>query len=275
MKMQQQFKSRLLLYLSLLIAVIGIMFALKKCSYTSVTQIQSHSGGDTIDVAIEYSPLSIYTYNDTLGGFNYDLLRMLATKHNLKLKFHPVVTFKDALQGIDDGRYDILAASLPVTSENKDKYLFSQPVYLDRQVLVQLKDSVTGECWVKNQLDLAGDTVWVVESSPIASRVSNLAREIGDTIYTMYEPLYGAEQLFLMTATGEIKYAIINERIAKELAVDYPNVDISTNISFTQFQSWILNKNNNQLSDSINSWLTKAKESSEYKQLEQRYLKQK
>lgn len=273
MKEQQQFKSRILLYLLLLIAVIGIMFSLKRCSYTSIKQHQTHSGGDTIDVAIEYSPLSIYTYNDTLGGFNYDLLRIIASEHNLKLKFHPVVTLKDALKGIEESKYDILAASLPVTSENKDKYLFSQPVYLDRQVLVQLKDSITGKCRVKNQLDLAGDTVWVVESSPIASRVSNLAREIGDTIYTIYEPLYGAEQLFIMTATGEIKYAIINERIAKELASDYPNVDISTDISFTQFQSWILNQDKQQLADSINSWLTKVKETPKYKALERRYLK--
>ena len=273
MERQKTYGGKVALYAILLVVVIGIMFSLKKCNYATVASPSLSSGGDTIDVAIEYSPLSIYTYNDTLGGFNYDLLRVIADSHHLNLKFHPVVTLKDALKGIEEGRYDILAAALPMTAEDQERYLFSQPVYLDRQVLVQLKDSITGECRVKSQLELAGDTVWIVEGSPIATRVSNLAREIGDTIYTIQEPLYGAEQLFLMTATGEIKQAVINERIARELSPSYPNVDISTDISFTQFQSWILNKENTALADSLNRWLSAAKETPAYKSLEQRYLK--
>ena len=30
-------------------------------------------------MAIEYGPLSLYRYDDTLGGFSYDLLRQLAS----------------------------------------------------------------------------------------------------------------------------------------------------------------------------------------------------
>lgn len=273
MDAQKNYGSRLLIYFLLLLLVAGLMYSLKKCSYTTIPQQQISSGGDTLDVAIEYAPLSIYTYEDTLGGFNYDLLRLMASKFGLKLKYHPVVTLKDALTGLENGRFDILAAELPMTAENKESYIFSRPIYLDRQVLVQLRDSVTGECRVKSQLDLAGDTVWVIEGSPIASRVSNLAREIGDTIYTKYESTYGAEQLFILTATGEIKQAVINERIAKELLKDYPDMDISTDISFTQFQSWVLGIENKILADSLNRWLERVQATPEYKELEQRYMK--
>lgn len=274
MKLQETHNNRIVLYIILLISVIAIMISLKRCETSPIAGLtERHSEGDTIDVAIEYSPLFLYTYNDTLGGFNYDLLRIIARQNHINLKFHPIVKLNDALQGIDKGLYDIVAASLPMTADNKEKYRFSEPVYLDKQVLVQLKDSLTGKCRINSQLDLAGDTVWVVEGSPVAKRVSNLAREIGDTIYTRFEPTYGTEQLFLLTATGEIKQAVINERIAKQMVVHYPNMDISTDISFNQFQSWIISKDKPALADSMDVWIKRAKATQSYRDLEMRYLK--
>ncbi len=87
-----------------------------------------------------------------------------------------------------------------------------------------------------------------------------------------HEDEYGAEQLFIMTALGEINNAVVNERVARELAKEYPNVDISTNISFTQFQSWITGKNQTELADSINKWLVDLKKTDEYQKLVEKYF---
>lgn len=265
---------RIAVYILLLVATLALMFMLRDCGNGNAHKAQGiPSGGDTIDVAIEYSPLSLYTYNDTLGGFNYDMLRMIADKHNVTFKYHPVVTLSKALDGLKDGTYDIVVADMPKTTGHIDSFLFTEPIYLDRQVLVQLKDSITGTCRITNQLDLAGDTVWVIAGSPFASRISNLAREIGDTIYTVEESMYASEQLFLMVATGEIRQAVINERVAKALSTGYPQIDISTDISFTQFQPWVLNANDSTLCDSLNNWIGEMKASDSYRRLEQRYFK--
>ncbi len=255
-----------------LAVALGAMYYLRTCSSTTADYILRPSGGDTIDVAIEYSPLSLYRYCDTLGGFNYDMLRMIATRHNLTLKFHPVVSLPRSLKRIDDNVYDILAADIPATTDFKDRYTFLEPVILDRQVLVQRKDSLTGEPAVKSQLDLAGDTVWIVDGSSVKSRITNLAHEIGDTIYVSFEQEYGPEQLFIMTAVGEIEKAVIPERIAREMAVSYPEMDINTDISFTQFQSWIVSDKRPELRDSLNIWINKFKLSDEYNRLRERYL---
>lgn len=255
-----------------LLLVMALMYSLRRCRYAGESERLHPSGGDTIDVAIEYSPMSLYRYDDTLGGFNYDMIRLLAEKHGFTVKFHPVVKLAKSLEHIEDKTYDILVADIPLTAEFKDRYDFLEPVLLDRQVLVQMKDS-TGQPQIKNRLDLAGDTVWVVEGSSIVGRINNLAHEIGDTIYINYEPEYGAEQLFIMTATGEIKQAVINERIAKSLSADYPDADISTNISFTQFQSWIAGKKRPEFTDSLNRWIIEFKGTPEYRNLEKRYLR--
>lgn len=265
-------RGHVVLYLILLIVIVGLFYSLRKCNRSYLSDELRPSGGDTLDVAIEYLPISFYTIEDTLGGFNYDLMRMIAERHGLKLKFHPVVTLSKALQYIENDTYDILAADIPLTAEFKERYAFLEPVLLDKQVLVQLRDS-SGNARVNNQLDLAGDTVWIVDGSSIESRIINLGHEIGDTIYVEHEKLYGPEQLFLMTALGEIKQAVINERVAEAMAKDYPDVDISTDISFTQFQSWIVSNKRPEMRDSIDKWIKEIKLTPEYKELENRYLK--
>ena len=247
------------------------MYMLKMCSSNSsdLTTSQLPSSGDTIDVGIEYSPLSLYSFGDTLGGFNYDLMRLVASQHNLKINFHPIVSLTHAITAVEKGSFDILIAEMPTTSEFTDKFLFTIPIYLDRQVLIQSKSNYKQ---INTQLDLAGDTVWVVANSPFASRINNLAREIGDTIYVITDSIHSAEQLFILTATNEIKQAVINEQVAKIMAQDYREVDISTDISFSQFQSWIVNKNDSVLCDSLNSWLSAIKSTNQFQTLQERYL---
>lgn len=274
MKTPKPRKGSYILYIVMLIITLAAMFSLKICSHPRSNNISIQpSGGDTIDVGIEYSPLSLYTYNDTLGGLNYDIIREIARNKSLTLKFHPVVSLTEAKRLLDNGYFDILIAEVPMTAEFKQDYLFTEPIYLDRQVLVQKKDSITGNKKVNTQLDLANKTVWAVANSPIAQRIRNLSSEIGDTIHVVADSLYTSEQLFLMVVTGEIEYAVINEALAKNMTNDYEYIDISTNISFTQFQPWITNRNDSVLCDSLNIWITDLKNKEIYRQLLLKYNK--
>ncbi|MBR6490410.1 MAG: transporter substrate-binding domain-containing protein [Muribaculaceae bacterium] len=239
-------KWQLALYGVLLLLVIGVMISLKNCGkqqevVTSMNRVDHPSSGDTIDVAIEYSPLSYYTYGDTTGGFYYELLKLMSQNYDMKFKFRPIVSLKVALDGLESGVYDFMAAQFPVTLENREQYLFTTAIYLDKQVLVQRNN---GGIAIKSQLDLAGDTVTIVKGSPMRERIISLSREIGDTIFVVSDSIYGPEQLFMMVASGDIKYTVINETIARKMAASHPNVDISQAISFSQFQSFVLKKDN-------------------------------
>lgn len=266
------FKPNLKVYIALLIVAIAAMVALYRCSSHGMKQnLFAGSKGDTIDVAIEYSPMSLYMYDDTLGGFNYDLLNLMAKEENIDIKMHPIVNLKKTLEDLDKGLYDIVAAQIPATVEFKRRYLFSDSIYLDRQVLVQLKDSL-GNCKVKSQLDLTGKTLHVADGSPAISRINNLSRELGDTISIVREKRYGQEQLFLMVASGEIDYAVINYKVAHSLSNKYPAVDISTAVSFNQLQSWALRKDAVELKDSLDIWLKKVRVTDAYKNIYSRYF---
>lgn len=251
----------------LLVAVLAIMFMLHECSSKTHdnTRRFTPGSGDTVNVAIEYSPISLYRYEDTLGGFNYDLLRLVLSQDGRKLKFYPVATVSDAIDGLEKGTFDIVVADIPITAAFKEKYRFSEAVYLDRQILVS-RDST-----IRSQLDLARKQIYVPAGSPVAHRLRNLSHEIGDTIYVMEDTEYGAEQLFILTAVGEIPNAVINKGVAERLAPQYPDVDISTPISFTQFQSWIMSRNPDSPADSIDAALSRFKKTAAYRELLHRY----
>lgn len=262
-------RGQMILYLVLLAVVVGCMVALSLCDRPQVAPEDRPSGGDTLDIAIEYSPVTYYTYGDTLGGYNYDLLRLISDKTGCPMKFHPVVTLEKALTGLESGRYDVVVAQFPMTARDTARYAFTDPIYIDQQVLVQRR----GNRAIHSQLELAGDTVWVVKGSPMVSRIASLSREIGDTIYVHVDELYGPEQLMMMVSAGEIRYAVVNRSIARAMASRLPNLDRSVAISLSQFQSWMVDKERQGLCDSLNRWHNQVKlDTTAYLGLQRRYF---
>ena len=262
-------RGQMILYTALLAVVVACMVALSLCDRPKVAITDQPSSGDTLDIAIEYSPVTYYSYDDTLGGYNYDLLRMISQRVGCPMKFHPIVTLEKALSGLEDGRYDMVVAQFPMTAGDTARLAFTQPIYIDQQVLVQRR----GRQAIHSQLDLAGDTVWVVKGSPMVQRIASLSREIGDTIYVHVEQQYGPEQLMMMVSAGEIRYAVVNRSIARAMAVHLPNLDRSVPISLSQFQSWLVAKDRHSLCDSLNQWHELVKsDTAAYLGLQRRYF---
>ncbi len=216
------------------------------------------AGGDSVNVAIHYSPMSIYRYGDTLGGLNYEILRTLSAEYGDKFKYYPISSASEGLENLEKGIYDLLVADIPMTAQLKKKFIFTTPVYTDHQVLVSRDTTIS------NPLELAGKDVWVVKGTPATERLENLSREIGDTINIRATSEYTAEQLVLLTAKGKIPRAVVNEYVAKKIQQDYPQIKVSTQVSFTQFQSWLINKEKKNLADKLNKQIRQFKETQHY-----------
>lgn len=254
--------------LSLAIMAVGILVTVRGCSSPVGRNGYEYvrGSGDTINIAIDYSPMSLYRYGDTLGGFNYTMMKEMAAMYGDKIKFYPMSSITDALADLDNGKYDIVVSDLPVTALQKEKYRFTEPVYLDKQVLIS-RDTT-----LRTALDLAGKNIWVVAGSPAEERMENLAREIGDTIILHKDGEHNAEQLFMLTATGDVKAAVINEDIAAKLAREHPEVQITTPVSFNQFESWVVNKDRKALADTLDARIKRFKTTPQYEALVRRYI---
>ncbi|MDE5942386.1 MAG: transporter substrate-binding domain-containing protein [Muribaculaceae bacterium] len=254
----QPHKGHATLYLLLLIAIPALMIMLRECSARTLPpRHEPIATGDTINVAIEISPVGVTMSGDTLSGTYYNLIRTLCATHGRPVVFHPFTQLETALKGLDEGKYQIVASAIPVTAELKERYLFVVSPDIDRQVLVQLRDSA-GNLPVTDQFGLGGRHVTVPAGSPFISRLHNLSREIGDTIFITEDPQYSSEQLIILTALGEIPNAVVNASVASRMLPSYPRLDASLEISFNQFQGWAVAKSDSTLQATFTRWLEEA-----------------
>ncbi|EJX08733.1 ABC transporter, periplasmic glutamine-binding protein [gut metagenome] len=221
----------------------------------------------------EYNSVSYHADGDSLTGFHYELLQAFARDQGLKAEITPEMSFGKRLQGIQEGRFDILANSTVVTSESKDSLLFTRPILLSKQVLVQRKARDEHDTlFIRSQLQLAHKTVHLVKDSPAAQRIRHLSDEIGDTIYIQEIEKYGPEQLLALVAAGDIDYAVCDENMARSSLADLPQLDIHMAISFSQFYSWGVSKHAPVLLDTLNAWLDTYLSSPEFKRLQRKYF---
>ena len=205
-----------------------------------------------LKVVTGYNTLDYYIDGDTIEGFQYRLIKQLGQHLGIETEIFLENSIKKSFEGLNNGTYDIVARNIPVTTELRSAFAFTDPVEFGKQVLIQNKEKDTPP--LRNQLDLAGETLCISANSPVKLRIKNLIEEIGDTIYTTESP-YDTEQLVMMVARGEIEYAVGDLETVKLLSSRFPEIDYSTDITFTQLQSWALRLSSPALLDSINCWL--------------------
>lgn len=263
-------KGVLALYMVLLVLLIFFLAFWQTCTTRKLPPvITGHSGNDTIDAAIVYGPLSYYLYADTLGGINYDMLRIYERESSLPVKFWPVVDMESAFEGLSSGKYDLLA-SAAADYEVRNHFLASESVFLDRLVLVQLSDA-SGKVRINSAVELGGDSIYVGAGSPAVSRIENLSREIGEEIIPVRLADTSDEYLCIKVAKGEIPLAVVNEKAAREMQKTYPALSYDNPVSFTQFQSWIFAPADSALYNKVNNWIVTFKETPEYRKIIEQY----
>ncbi|MBP5307227.1 MAG: transporter substrate-binding domain-containing protein [Paludibacteraceae bacterium] len=225
-------------------------------------------------VITDYNSIDYFLSSDTVMGFQYELVERLCREKGWKAEWMVENSLQRSLEALANGEVDLIARSLPVTIETKEKVAFTIPILHFRQVLVQRSEETNnGKKPIRNQLQLAGKTVYVPEGSPNIMRLRNLSKEIADTIIIRQLPHYETEQLMFMVAHGDIDYVVCDEEIARKNIVQLPQLDINTAISFNQMQAWALRPSDTTLLHNIDSFLVRYIKSDEYKRLTSSYFR--
>lgn len=264
-------KGRPILLFALLAGVVALMVALAKCSRNeaygpTIQPRYEKSGGDTLDVAVEISPLSYRFSGDSVTGLDYELMNAVSRISNRPVKYRVFASLESTLADMEEkGMYDVVISSLPSTQSLKKKYTLSEPLYLDYEVLVQRSGDAG---FISETHRLGGDTVWIAPGSPFKERLQNLSSEIAEPIFIEQPEGRTAEHLVMMVAKGEIPRAVVNAGIAQQMhRLYYPELDLSIPVSFNQFQCWILSSRVPSFPDSMNIWISRLKESPDYRRI--------
>ena len=227
-----------------------------------------------LKVVTDYNSSGYYVSDDTIAGFNSELLKVIGQYSDLKIEVEVENNLEKCLQGLKDKKYDLIARNIPVNANLKNDVGFTQPIVHNKLVLVQRqpqKDELN--ILIRNHLDLAKKTIHVPISSPAILRIKNLSHEIGDTIFIKEDSLYEISQLIMKVAAGEIDYTVSDVNTARILSEKLKKIDIGTNIGFTHLEAWAVRKDNPLLLDSLNAWLNRFQNTKDFLRLYNRYYK--
>lgn len=233
-----------------------------------------------IRVVTNYNSTNYFVYKGQPMGYQYELLQQFANFMDIKLEVSVSNDLDANFIDLQNGQLDIIASSLAVTRESEEMVAFTEPHSYSRQVLIQQayaigkdgKPSSAPNELIRNQLDLAGKSIYVQKGSAFVQRLRSLANEIGDSIDIVEIPDYEVEQLIELVAAGEIPYTVCDENLARVNLNFYPNIDVETAVSFPQKQAWAVNKGAPELLSAINNWMVSFKKTARYERIYQKYF---
>jgi len=231
-------------------------------------------------VITDFNSTDYFIYRGQPMGYQYELLKELTDYLGIKLDVMVSNDLDDSFKKLMNGECNLIAINLTVTKERKKYIDFTMPYGQTRQVLVQRKPdnwkklsrSEIEKQLIRNQLDLAGKTVYVQSGSSYYDRLRSLSDEIGDTIYIMETP-DEAEQLVSLVAEGKIDYTVCDENIGLVNQTYYPNIDVETAISFPQYIAWAVQKGNTSLEQEIDKWFKEFRKTTTYAVIYNKYFR--
>ncbi len=227
-----------------------------------------------------YNSTNYFVYRGEPMGFHLELLQLFARQLGVQLELFISNDLDEhfaCLTAVEDP-CDLIAQDLTVTHSRSRFLQFTVPHSQTRQVLVQRKP----ERWyqmhpneleshmLRNQLDLAGQTIHVQRNSAFVPRLKSLMEEIGDTIFIMERP-EDTEQLIEMVANGEISFTVSDENLARLNQHYYSMIDVRTPVSFMQNLSWAVRPGAMELLDTLNMWLSDFRRTRQYALLYNKY----
>ncbi|WP_242092259.1 transporter substrate-binding domain-containing protein [Aestuariivivens sediminicola] len=236
----------------------------------------------TLRAIVFEGPTSYFLYKGQAMGFEYELLKHFATHLNVDLKIIVAKNFDELGELLNSGAGDLIAHGFTVTLDRQKSFMFSDYLYLTKQVLVQRKPK-NWRAMKLHEIDkelkhdpihLIGDTVTIRDHSSYKMRLENVMNEIGGLIHmNIVDSSISTDELIHMVHKGDIKYTIADNTIANVFSYHFKNLHVSTPISFSQRASWVLRRNTPELKSALDAWITQMKQRTDYYVIYNRYFK--
>ena len=216
------------------------------------------------------SPFNYKMQDSRPTGFEYELLSDLCNSLNVKLELIVNDNLDTCFQMLDSCKVDLVATGLGLTKEVKKRFLATNPIILQKSVLVQRLpkgwSSMSTVNEVENQLlrspmDLAGKTIYVPKGSHAVTTLEHLSDEIGDTIFIAESDTLSSMELINAVHDGLIDYTVVDEYIAKVATKGMNGMDIQLEVSVEQPLGWALRQEkDSSLLVAVNNWIENAEQ---------------
>ncbi|HEY5590103.1 MAG TPA: transporter substrate-binding domain-containing protein [Paludibacter sp.] len=264
-------KTKIGFALGLFVLLITIILFVKH-SRPQIHDLPDILSSGRLSVLTHSSAMGFSVKGDSVSGFQYEIIKAFADTLGVELVVSEQNDMKDCMTGLKSGDYDIIANFIPITTEWKKEVLFTIPIFSSHQVLVQrIANDSSSSITIRKQNELANDSIYISANSPFKMLLVHLSDDIAAPIHILEIKNQSTEQMVSLVSTGKIKYTICDEQFAQKFKLQYPNIDISLPIGFTQQLAWAVHPQSPKLLQELNDFLEDFIGSSAYWEIYRKY----
>jgi peptidoglycan lytic transglycosylase F len=264
--------------------VLGSFFLLTSCTKTEAPQNEAPKketslpsvsidfeeilARNELRVAVDYSATTYFLYKGLPLGFEYELLKRFTKNMGVNLKIIVQPSIKESFSKLQRGEVDLIAYPLAITPNRKEQVDFTKRYRTVRQMLIQRKPEgwrkinphEMNKILIRNQVDLLGKKVHVLNASSYIETLKSLEKQIGGEIDIIEDSAsVESDEMIRRVSSGQYEYTVADENLAQANAFYYPNIDFETPVSFPTRIAWAVRKTSPVLRDSLNINIDKVK----------------
>ncbi len=223
------------------------------------------------------SAATYFIWRGELLGFEYDLIRHFAERHNLRVELVVPPHRSDLIPWLRKGKGDIIAASLTASDERakREKIVFSRPYNFASEIVVARKSEEEAGTLPKTKEDLAGRTIVVRPSSSYWKTLETLQNN-GIALKLVEAPEeMETEEIIAKVAEGTYDLTVSDSHILDVELTWRDDVTAAFALGDPVPHGWAVRKNSKDLLDKVNRYIRKEYKGVFYNLTRKRYFSNK
>ncbi|EOZ92277.1 extracellular solute-binding protein, family 3 [Indibacter alkaliphilus LW1] len=203
-----------------------------------------------IRAVVDNSSTSYYIYRGRRMGYEFEMLRNLASSLGVRLHLIVKSDINEAFYLLNRGKADIIAMNLEVTEERKQYAAFTEPLGQMGTVLVQKNRNSR----VTDFKDLDNKIIHIRKDAVYKAQLCALQKEQGISLAIIEEK--GDSEYFVnKVVKNEIDFTVVDRVVGLVNATYYEDLDVSLEVSPKSDVAWAVRTNALDLQSTINDWL--------------------
>ncbi|WP_158078554.1 transporter substrate-binding domain-containing protein [Microbulbifer mangrovi] len=208
-------------------------------------------------------PSVYYLWKGVLMGFDYDLAKAFADKHDLQLQITVVPYDEKLIEWLKAGRGDFAGAVKNITQERIDQGIVFTTSY--RETPEQVVSS-NRKPEIARVQDLAGRKLTLRAYSPFIATARAIKNSGIDVEVEVAPPDVAIAEIINKIADGELDATIVDKDDVLMAASLQPELQPGTLVSDPRRQGWMLMPQNRELKKKLDAFIIDYRKSKQYKQ---------